>query len=167
MRKELTSLRSLHYSKRHRVYPESFIYGDIDGIEYNGDDPICIIEEKHPNIKEIDLSTPQMRRNRKLADRLNIPYIVLVPHIMYQDEYGSILPLQANDVLSETYHIQFTVYPANGIAQGQFPHQLNKLTEYEWVSYLSSLRGETFVKKELYYSELNKYVSSPRLSNNG
>lgn len=82
--------RDYHYSVDHRTFPHSFYFYDIDNMEFNKHaEPVCLIEIKHPNIREINLSDFQIQCQQKVANHLQIPYRIVVAY--YYDEEGFIL----------------------------------------------------------------------------
>jgi hypothetical protein len=72
--------RDLRFSRMHREeFPAGFAMSDVDWMLYDKENnSIAMLEEKHGNIRLVDLTTPQIVRHVKMADKLGIPLFITV-----------------------------------------------------------------------------------------
>lgn len=129
---------NIDFNERHRKYG-SKLYGiDIDMIEYNSKcEPKILHETKHGATKQIDLNSFQIRCQRKTANLLKIPYLIVLYFFPGENKYTGVL-----DPFGKMH--KYGVIPANEIALNLFDgsYQCKLFTEYGFVKLLYSIKNE-------------------------
>lgn len=159
---ERLGLRDLHYSIRHRLYGDCPA-SDFDMIEFDKktDEPLLIQEMKHGNIDCIDLGDAQIRRQKKVADALGVPFIITVYYFMRANGKWKKLLMADDDM--ETVHIQYFSYPGNELAWELLPPNGKEMTEAEHAQMLNNIRKQEMPKDITYYTTLDDNINPPRV----
>jgi len=126
VRQERTGWRDESLSARHRQWGWDCPAFDIDFImiEYNNSKVVALVEYKNEFAKPVDLRHPTMRALADLGDRAKVPIFVA----RYSSDFST-----------------WVIEGVNGHAQSFWP-VAKSISEYEWVTFLYSLRGRKIPK---------------------
>lgn len=143
---ERSGKRNLTYNKRHRLYGKKLIMEDIDCIEYDyhTDEAVAVIETKFGANKTVDFNDRQVKRQIKLADKLNVPFFINQYYLL--DERKQLMVPEQLDV--DPSHVQYFLIPGNRLSY-KFISEPSCMTEREYVELLYKLRGEPTIKPDI------------------
>jgi len=102
---EKTTIRDNSVSVLHRKLPGNCAMQDVDFYlyDYNSEDAIAMLEIKHSNElnkSTLDLNTKQMRVHRKMANKLEIPFFMLIDDTQFAGHVNYII-IAANSIAKE------------------------------------------------------------------
>lgn len=121
VRQERSGWRDLAFSQRHREWGWNCPAADIDFLlmEYDKGKVSALVEYKHEDSQKIRIGHPTMRALKDLADRAQVPALL----VRYADDFSV-----------------FRVTPLNELAEGWVPERTT-MSETEYVSLLYRIRG--------------------------
>jgi hypothetical protein len=109
----------------HRLYSRGIAMTNIDGLYYNHEVPVAIVEFKHwlagaivNGVRTLRLNDPNTRAMRNLANMANLPFFV----VRY-------IPPAVDIIRAEWF---FEVIPLNALAESLYPTHKRKLSDVEY-----------------------------------